>query len=230
MENINSSEYYKYLYIFQDEIIKIVGDNSNIFYLTGGTCLSRAYFHHRYSDDLDFFTNSNLNFEKEYQNIKNIAKKKYKYIEEISTLGYKKISISNDKQTLVLDFVNDINSHFGELVKDKELGKIDNVRNILSNKISALIGRTEAKDVIDLWIICKNYFFSFDEILQETENKEVNINVDFIIQMIKTMPKKEFDKINWIEKPDYYLFKNDIEKICNDMSKRAFNSLLEEVL
>jgi len=28
------------------------------FYLTGGTALSRGYFNHRYSDDLDLFVNN----------------------------------------------------------------------------------------------------------------------------------------------------------------------------
>ena len=32
------------------------------FYLTGGTAISRGYFNHRYSDDLDFFMNANNNF------------------------------------------------------------------------------------------------------------------------------------------------------------------------
>lgn len=32
------------------------------FYLTGGTAISRAYFNHRYSDDLDFFVNADENF------------------------------------------------------------------------------------------------------------------------------------------------------------------------
>ena len=32
------------------------------FYLTGGTALSRAYYHHRFSDDLDFFTHNDPDF------------------------------------------------------------------------------------------------------------------------------------------------------------------------
>jgi hypothetical protein len=32
------------------------------FYLTGGTALSRHYFNHRFSDDLDLFVNNDANF------------------------------------------------------------------------------------------------------------------------------------------------------------------------
>ena len=44
------------LYQIQDDILKILKGKIPDFYLTGGTALSRYYFHHRRSDDLDFFT------------------------------------------------------------------------------------------------------------------------------------------------------------------------------
>ena len=51
-------DYYRnILYPLQDKILKIVGNLPVEFYLGGGTALSRAYLHHRYSDDLDFFVN-----------------------------------------------------------------------------------------------------------------------------------------------------------------------------
>ena len=58
METIN----YKSLYLLQDKILKIVFQEYTEFYLTGGTCLNRFYFDKRYSDDLDFFTNSSHTF------------------------------------------------------------------------------------------------------------------------------------------------------------------------
>ena len=45
--------YYKILYPIQDRVLEKI--QSKGFYLTGGTPLSRFYFHHRFSDDLDFF-------------------------------------------------------------------------------------------------------------------------------------------------------------------------------
>ncbi|WP_413884945.1 nucleotidyl transferase AbiEii/AbiGii toxin family protein [Candidatus Desulfatibia sp.] len=41
-------------------MLKIISDTNTPFYLTGGTVLSRCYFHHRYSEDLDFFVNSDI--------------------------------------------------------------------------------------------------------------------------------------------------------------------------
>lgn len=50
--------YTEKLYPLQDGVMKIVKDLQLPFYLTGGTALSRFYYHHRYSDDLDYFVNN----------------------------------------------------------------------------------------------------------------------------------------------------------------------------
>ena len=47
-----SIDYIK-LYSLQDKVLDIIFKTENIFYLTGGTCLSRFYQEKRYSDDLD---------------------------------------------------------------------------------------------------------------------------------------------------------------------------------
>lgn len=44
----------------------------------------------------------------------------------------------SEKIELKIDLVNDVEAHFGEFIYSKELGKIDSLENILSNKISAL--------------------------------------------------------------------------------------------
>ncbi len=75
-EQINFYE--KILYL-QDEIFSMM--ESDKFYLTGGTCLSRFYYHHRYSDDLNFFFLGNMfpkqDFEVEFGQILNTIQKKF---------------------------------------------------------------------------------------------------------------------------------------------------------
>jgi len=62
---ISSSDYYvANLYKLQDGILNIVRKLNVPFYLTGGTALSRRYYNHRFSDDLDFFLNADENFSK----------------------------------------------------------------------------------------------------------------------------------------------------------------------
>jgi len=55
--------YYKaVLYPFQDGIISMMNELGTDFYLTGGTALSRAYYNHRFSDALDYFTHNDPDF------------------------------------------------------------------------------------------------------------------------------------------------------------------------
>jgi len=50
--------YTESLYPFQDGVLKLINALKTPFYLTGGTAISRHYYNHRYSDDLDFFYES----------------------------------------------------------------------------------------------------------------------------------------------------------------------------
>lgn len=43
---------YKLLYSLQDQVMMLIFETENIFYLTGGTCLSRFYKEKRYSNNL----------------------------------------------------------------------------------------------------------------------------------------------------------------------------------
>ncbi|MEK6794959.1 MAG: nucleotidyl transferase AbiEii/AbiGii toxin family protein [Spirochaetota bacterium] len=46
-------QYENTLYPLQNKVCRLVEESGTPFYLTGGTALSRCYYHHRYSDDLD---------------------------------------------------------------------------------------------------------------------------------------------------------------------------------
>ncbi|MDO8609817.1 MAG: nucleotidyl transferase AbiEii/AbiGii toxin family protein, partial [bacterium] len=148
-----NSYYNATLYPLQDKVLKLIDLLKTPFYLTGGTALSRCYFNHRYSDDLDFFVNKDLNFAKLSEQILSNLMKNFKVEVIIKTESY--ISIKVNK-ILKIDLVNDVQYRYGELEEKKIFSKVDNVKNILSNKLSALISRDEAKDVVDIWVIAKN--------------------------------------------------------------------------
>ena len=55
--------YSKKLYSLQDGVMSIIKELNAPFFLTGGTALSRHYFNHRYSNDLDLFVISDPDFQ-----------------------------------------------------------------------------------------------------------------------------------------------------------------------
>ncbi len=201
------------------------------FYLTGGTALSRFYFDHRFSDDLDFFVNEDQKFIEYIKRIQAKLEQLCKtnnYIYDTRkiriTETFCQFFIESDKTTLKLDFVNDIETRFGNILITKENIKIDTLQNILSNKISALF-RYETKDIVDIWFIAKNYYFNWEQIINETKEKELGIDPIAVADIIQTFPKDKLCEIKWTIDFDLDLIYNDLTTIVKDIISGADNSL-----
>ena len=148
MDSLN----YKKLYALQDEVLDLVFATEKEFYLTGGTCLSRFYSEKRYSDDLDFFTNQSPRYSFALRNIKKVLMEHFSLSVEVEAKDFSRYKIDS---LLQIDFVNDISFRYKEPIINEQNYLIDNLENILSNKISAIIGRDNPKDIFDLYLIWK---------------------------------------------------------------------------
>lgn len=146
------------------------------FFLTGGTALAGFYFGHRISVDLDLFTLQSLNA----ADLKNCFNKiadslggGYRVQTEAGTILTGWIETKKDK--LKIDLVRDVPAHFGEMQVFEAI-RFDSLENIGSNKITAIYGRTEAKDYIDLYWILENYREGgFDKLLEMAKKKDLGI-------------------------------------------------------
>jgi len=130
----------------------------------------------------------------------------------------------NNDTILKVDFVNDIEVYYGRIVKNNHFGKIDNVENILINKITALT-RFEPKDIADIWIISKNHPFCWKDILHKAKQKDAGVNEEEASGIIKNFPPTLLDKIRWNIVIDKALFLEDVSKIAKEMLKGTDNSL-----
>jgi hypothetical protein len=64
------SRYYEEsLYPLQNGVLNAINQSGTDFFLTGGTALSRVYYNHRYSDDLDFFVNASSSYDEQMDEI-----------------------------------------------------------------------------------------------------------------------------------------------------------------
>ena len=145
------------------------------------------------------------------------------------TLGdtYTRLAIhdkNNPEIELQIDMINDIAPQYGNFEYDSILGKIDNWRNILSNKLTALF-RSEPKDVADIWIIAKNKKFQWKDIVMEAKSKEVGVEPETLFDILKSFPIKDIDFIKWIQKPDKEKMKSDLGIISDDILFARENSL-----
>jgi len=217
------SEYYEEkLYPFQDGVLNILNQSGTNFFLTGGTALSRAYYNHRYSDDLDFFLCKEFNYDEELNAVlallreagyvwdtdKNYVRNKY-----FTTLIIGNIETD---PILKLDFVKDTVPHFGDIINTDLFFRTDSIRNIISNKLSAIY-RYAAKDIADIREIALHETFDWSLIIHEARHKEAGLELVYISEIMKDMPEKEFETIAWKKKPLWKEFQQDIIQIVSDM-------------
>jgi hypothetical protein len=165
--------YYKILYPIQDNVLENI--QSKGFYLTGGTALSRVYFQHRFSDDLDFFYDG-FKFPKEdfnlaYRDILYNLEKIFDQIEvAIDGEFFKRVFVTVNRAVLKIEFVYENYRTVGEKKEFKGVS-IDSQENICANKIGTVSDRRMAKDFLDLFFLLKEV--RLEEAVKWSELKRV---------------------------------------------------------
>jgi len=217
------SQYYEEnLYPLQDGVMNTISKCGVRFFLTGGTALSRAYYNHRYSDDLDFFVNDDDDYPAQVKEIffklKEDGFSWSDTVEFISNKNFTSFKVRWDKSDtlLKLDFVNDVASHFGELVKTDLFVRTDSIRNMLSNKLTALF-RFAAKDVADIREFALHEKVDWQQAINDARQKEAGLEIPIICDILQGMPESEFETIAWTKKPTWQEFRGDIDRIVLEM-------------
>lgn len=210
---------YKELYILQDEVLAIVFTLDNSFYLTGGTALHRFYYNHRYSDDLDLFAYKDALFgESVYELIDVLIEKEYSVKHTVKAKDFHRVMVNDFLQ---LDFVNDRVHREGKSNVINSI-RVDNKTNILANKITAIIGRDEEKDIFDLFSLATNENFSWKNILKIANEKSV-IEKDILIYRLESFPLEWLKNIKEIG--SHEVTEDMIKQLCNDILLEQENSL-----
>ena len=217
------SQYYEEnLYPLQDGVMNIISKCGVRFYLTGGTALSRAYYNHRYSDDLDFFVNDDAEYAEQVKIILSKLKENgfswSKTVDFISKSTFTTLKVKWDKSTalLKLDFVNDVANHYGEIIPKDIFYRVDSIQNMLSNKLTAIF-RFAAKDVADIREIALHEKVNWKKAIQEAQQKEAGVDIPIVSDILRGIPKSEFETIAWVKKPGWEEFYGDIERIVFEM-------------
>jgi predicted nucleotidyltransferase component of viral defense system len=219
--------YQNILYPLQDKALRLIEKLPLDFYLTGGTALSRAYLNHRYSDDLDFFTNQNPDFKKQVEIILE-AFRASKMSFDIAVTGesFTRILLNENKSVLKIDFVNDVAYRTGNSMPTSLFQKTDNILNILSNKLTAL-SRHSPKDVADLIYISLNYQFNWLNIVNEASQKDVWINAVEASKILDSFPLEKLNEIIWTDvQIDSIEFEKYLRILIADLLLGRDNSLV----
>ena len=217
------SQYYEEsLYPLQDGVMNIISKCGTRFFLTGGTALSRAYYNHRYSDDLDFFVNNDPDYAEQVKiiliklNENGYSWSTTKDFVSAKTFTSLKVNLNNSEVSLKLDFVNDVAAHFGDFVKTSVFDRTDSIRNMLSNKLTAIF-RFAAKDIADIREIALRETVNWKQAIADAQHKEAGVDISLVSDIFRGIPKSEFETVTWTKKTGWEEFREDINRIAFEM-------------
>jgi len=217
---------YSKLYLVQNEVLDIIFSEESIFYLTGGTCINRFYSEKRYSDDLDFFTNDNNLFREYIRSIFTIFDEK-KIIFEIVTDSKDFVRIKI-KDILKVDFINDRIYYYGRTVKSESGYILDNTMNMSANKLSAIVGRDEPKDIFDLFLLSTLSEFNWNTVSEISQKKEL-FEYDILEYRLKTFPLFLLDKLTVKDQSFLSVVKSNYHLMVDDIIHGNNNSLFRRL-
>lgn len=190
------AEYYeKVLYPLQDKAISVFKDSP--FYLTGGTLLSRIYYKHRYSDDLDYFLNDHPEFQVYAE--RQVGKLSEVFNDVKVVMAYERFyRILVGEQRLKIELVNDVPAHIGDLIEHPRFGLIDSKENILTNKLTAVMDRAMPKDIVDIYFLLKDGI-NLKQALTDVHSKVAGVPPLYIAKILGEFDYSLLDtEIKWI--------------------------------
>ena len=217
---------YNRLYLLQTKVLKLFNSVNSPFYLTGGTALGRFYLNHRFSADLDFFVNAHKNFKTEIIPFDHLIRNNFTIQNEGSLItdDFVRYLIVQDEVLLKIEFVNDVSYRYGLPLKNN-IYQVDTIRNILSNKLTWIIGRDEPKDFFDIISLAIGYTFNWLELINEAKEKALINEIDISKRMAE-FPTEWLLQIDWLnERPNNENLKMQQEIISNDILLGKNNSL-----
>jgi predicted nucleotidyltransferase component of viral defense system len=220
-----SSKDYRKLYLLQDKFLRWWVTLNLPFYLTGGTALGRYYLNHRFSDDLDFFVNADQRYISYISVIRDRIQESFSTDLQNSLFAddFSRFYITGDGVMLKIEFVNDVSYYPGEPLP-WDFGLIDRPLNILSNKLTAIVGRDEPKDIFDIVCLSRKYAFNWKDIFFHSKQKSLINEID-VEQRLYSFPVEWLRSIQWLNTPaDLKLFETDLRQVADDFLLGKDNS------
>ena len=177
------------------------------FYFTGGTALSEFYLKHRYSEDLDFFSEKKFDFDTVASEISIWAKETgFTFKSQLKEVVFIFFLKFRDKSSLKLDFGYYPHKRIKKGLKFKSFS-VDSLTDIAVNKFVAIHQRSAAKDLTDLYFLLKKFTIwdlingakikfnmETDPFILSSDLAYAAENLDILPKMIKPLKLPEMKK------------------------------------
>lgn len=188
---------------------------STNFYFTGGTALSAFYLQHRYSEDLDFFSEKNIDTETIFTFFQDLSRQhSFTFTSEFQQVVYIFLLKFNNTATLKVDFGY---YPYKQIEKPNELNgiKTDSLIDIAVNKLLTITQRDTAKDFVDLYFLLEK--FTVWELIE-------GVRIKFRMQLEPFILASDFLKVE-----DFDYLPRMIRKLSLDELKSFFRQKAKEI-
>ena len=194
--------------------------DAEYFYLTGGTALAEFYLGHRRSFDLDLFTGEKglvLPFSRLVERDLG-AMFPLKVVRRFDT--FVELELGERDEAVKVQLAYDSPFRFEEPVTS-ELGvRVNDLKDLVVDKLLAFFGRLEPRDAIDLFFILKDW--QFNEIVRLALRKDPGFDLYWLAIALEKVTEYPADIKEW---PVEMLAAVDVTDL-----KRLFSSLARETM
>jgi hypothetical protein len=218
----NSKEHWQRLYALQDAAARVLLGVDHAFYLTGGTALSRGYFGHRYSEDLDYFVNDRPEFslwrERCIDTLAHAGAGRWTLEVVRRDERFGRLVLHGDVD-LKMEFINDVPSRCGAVAAHPLFGWLDTRENILANKITALLDRAAPKDVADIYWLCCRAGISLLAALEGAAGKAAGIFPPLVAKRLQDVIARGVPDVIWCDtmRPTDATFAHDMQTLISSL-------------
>lgn len=210
----------------QRALLEKIGAAQNVtdqFYLSGGTALAGFYLHHRHSEDLDFFSESEFEvmlvntFFQDIRKDFGITK-----IDFQQSFNRNLFFLHTDGEVLKTEFtyypfpcIESGETHYGVTV--------DSLIDIAVNKVFTIYQQSRARDYIDLFFICREKQFTIKELtsLARAKFDQPLDSLQLGSQFVKAVEAKDYPRMV-VKIPDrewQEFFLEEAKKLKGDILK-----------
>lgn len=124
------------------------------FFLTGRSALGLFYLDHRLSYDLDLFTSDEVDGQEVRNLVHRIAAEIGADCQGLRTApDFHRFRLTRGEDREIIDVVVDRIPQIDSIKADFDGIRVDTLREIIANKLTTLLSRSELKDVIDLYFL-----------------------------------------------------------------------------
>lgn len=185
---------------FQAKLAKLLASHrSPDSYLAGGAALHIKPNSKRYSNDLDYFNDTEERVAKAFDDDRTLLEKSnYDVKILMQRVGFARALVSLGDQSTKVEWAHDSSWRFLPTVFSEEAGYVLNEIDLGINKLLALVGRDEPRDYIDIHVVISTVL-PLGALCWAAAGKDPGFTPSMLIEILRRRGKYRMDDMNRLD-------------------------------